>query len=295
MRYTESRDESATVLRMALAEMGRHEAAFNPFTFAVWYEHMAGMNPALSRSLEARLAQAARLDSAALAELYRAHVADPGSEEAARISGDFRRVMQDIAQASDRTGESARSFGEQQIEHLRSELDRSRIEVVTDPLTRVLNRRGFDQAVERLLAQPAPADGSHCLILFDIDHFKRINDQHGHLTGDAVLEAVGGVLKSVAAKAARATWCARYGGEEFALLVEGAALVEALQLAHAVCALVRSLELHNRRTGAPGAGLTISAGVAAWQPGDAAASWVACADRALYRSKETGRDRVTVG
>jgi diguanylate cyclase len=250
--------------------------------------------------------------------------------------------MQDIAQASDRTGESARSFGEQlaglegaladaapdarlapsvdrtlretrrmqqsvdalrqevargeqQIEHLRSELDRSRIEVVTDPLTRVLNRRGFDQAVERLLAQPAPADGSHCLILFDIDHFKRINDQHGHLTGDAVLEAVGGVLKSVAAKAARATWCARYGGEEFALLVEGVALVEALQLAHAVCALVRSLELHNRRTGAPVAGLTISAGVAAWQPGDAAASWVACADRALYRSKETGRDRVTVG
>jgi diguanylate cyclase len=143
-----------------------------------------------------------------------------------------------------------------------------------------------------MLSVAPPPGSTHCLIMLDIDHFKRVNDTHGHQVGDRVLEGLGTLLRSVPAEPGMA--CARYGGEEFAILLPSTTLNKAVQLAEAVRSRTRGIRLRNRNTQTVELTVTVSAGVAAWRPGDDAGDLVSCADAALYRSKTNGRDRVMV-
>jgi diguanylate cyclase len=143
-----------------------------------------------------------------------------------------------------------------------------------------------------VLAARPPAGQSHCLAIFDIDHFKRVNDTHGHQVGDTVIETVGQVLARVAS--GPGIFPARIGGEEFAVLMRSATPAQALQMAEAVRALVRAVKVKKRGTQEVIASVTISAGIASWVPGDESADLVAAADAALYRAKAAGRDRVTM-
>jgi diguanylate cyclase len=179
-----------------------------------------------------------------------------------------------------------------EIEALRADLLRTREEAKLCPLTRVLNRRGFDESLDEMLRVPPPTGSTHCLILLDIDHFKRVNDTHGHQVGDRVLEGLGTLLRSVPAEPGMS--CARYGGEEFAILLPSSTLNKAVQMAEAVRSRTRGIRLRNRNTQTVELTVTVSAGVAAWRPGATAADLVSCADAALYRSKANGRDRVMV-
>jgi diguanylate cyclase len=179
-----------------------------------------------------------------------------------------------------------------EVEALRADLLRTRQEATLCPLTRVLNRRGFDERLSAMLEQLPPKGSQHCLIMLDIDHFKRVNDTHGHLMGDRVIEGLGAVLRSVPAEPGMT--CARYGGEEFAILLPSTTLNKAAQVAEDVCNRARGMRLKNRATGEVKFTITVSAGVAAWKPGEDADSLVSGADAALYRSKQNGRDRVTV-
>jgi diguanylate cyclase len=181
---------------------------------------------------------------------------------------------------------------QREIDQLRADLTRTREEATLCPLTRVLNRRGFDQRLHDMLRHPPPAGSTHCLIMIDIDHFKRVNDTHGHQVGDRVLEGLGTVLRSMPAEPGMA--CARYGGEEFAILLPDTSLNKAVQMAEAVRSRTRGIRLRNRSTQAVELTVTVSAGVAAWRPGEDASAWIGCADAALYRSKAGGRDRVMV-
>lgn len=340
MRYTESKEETVALLRQVLATLGQHDAALNPLSFAVFYEHAAGINPRLSAAVTEELKLSPRLSDVTVRRLYQDFVAEVGLAEAERIQGDMQRVMTDIVRSAVRTGEQAGDFGhqlqglstalvdadapspslsphldaalastqamresvlalqrqvaasQQEIESLRADLMRTREESTLCPLTRVLNRRGFEQRLGAMLAE-VPAKGSqHCLIMLDIDHFKRVNDTHGHTVGDKVLEGLGAVLRSVPAEPGMA--CARYGGEEFAILLPSTTLNKAVQLAEAVRARTRGVRLRNKATNAVELTVTVSAGVAAWRPGEDADALVACADQALYRSKSSGRDRVMV-
>jgi len=339
MKYSQTKEETVVLVRQVLATLGQHDAALNPSSFAVFYEHAAGINPRLSAALEAQLRNTPRLGDEAVRRLHQDFVADVGLAEAERIQGDMQRVMTDIVQSARRTGEQAGDFGERlqglsgalldanvqpglshhldatlastqamrqsvqalqdqvaasqrEIEALRADLMRTREESVLCPLTRVLNRRGFEERLDAMLAEP-PAKGSqHCLIMLDIDHFKRVNDTHGHPMGDKVLEGLGAVLRSVPPEPGMA--CARYGGEEFAILLPSTTLNKAVQLAEAVRTRARGVRLRNKTTNAVELTVTVSAGVAAWRPGDDARALVSCADAALYRSKTSGRDRVMV-
>ena len=338
MRYTESKDQSATLLRQALAGMGQHDACFNPLSFAVFYEHAAGNNPRLSGAIDSVQRDTPRLSDDAVRRLYQDHVAEVGLAEAQRIQGDMQRVMSDIEQSAARTGQAAGAFGQhldglsgalsdsnmqnlmphldaaregtqvmrasvqalqqqvsasqQEIEQLRADLLRTREEATLCPLTRVLNRRGFNERLGDMLRRPPPAGSTHCLIMIDIDHFKKVNDTHGHPIGDRVLEGLGTVLRSMTGEPGMA--CARYGGEEFAILLPSTTLNKAVQLAESVRSRTRGIRLRNRATQEVALTVTVSAGVAAWRPGDDADSLVSCADAALYRSKANGRDRVMV-
>ncbi len=151
-----------------------------------------------------------------------------------------------------------------------------------DGLTGLYNRRAGEALLANLLAEP---DRHDALVLFDIDHFKRINDQHGHAVGDAVLREIArrcrGVLRNQDV-------FARWGGEEFLVLVRGAAedslaaATEALRVA--IASTLMETVGH----------VTASFGAARFRARDSVASWLQRADAALYRAKHEGRDRVVL-
>ena len=178
-----------------------------------------------------------------------------------------------------------------EIAKLRNDLNRARGEALVDPLTGVLNRKGFELRLEALLAEPVAEGESHCLVMLDIDHFKKVNDTHGHLIGDRVIQALGEVLKITATMPG--STCARYGGEEFAVLVPSTTPAEGFKLAELLRNRVKAMKVRNRSTNEVVLTVTVSAGIAMATAGEEASSLIARADAALYRSKQSGRDRVT--
>ncbi len=153
----------------------------------------------------------------------------------------------------------------------------------TDGLTGIANRRSFEEALGRYLAQAVRGGDQLSLVLLDIDHFKQLNDVHGHLVGDRVLRRVGQLLD---AEVRGADMVARYGGEEFVMVLSGVGEAEAMVAAER---LRGKFELD---TSEPR--VTASFGVATY-PDDAVDghSLIAAADAALYASKRDGRNRVT--
>ncbi len=151
-------------------------------------------------------------------------------------------------------------------------------EVRTDPLTRVSNRRGLDETLDSMFALKDRYDESFSVAIFDIDHFKQVNDRKGHLFGDRTLQAVARILD----ESVRDTdVVARYGGEEFVVVMPQTALVNACVFAERVRAAVEA-----------NLGLTVSGGVAMALDGDNAQSLLSRADAALYSGKAAGRNRI---
>ncbi|MBJ7521352.1 MAG: diguanylate cyclase [Solirubrobacteraceae bacterium] len=161
-----------------------------------------------------------------------------------------------------------------------------RREATTDPLTGLPNRRAYRDELDRCLAQSARSGTSVGLILLDIDHFKAINDNHGHPVGDAVLRDVGHRLAAVARSHELA---ARVGGEEFALVVTGVDDDVVMAVAERARRVIVDTPFPEVGT------VTASAGVAvvrAPRQQGARDHLAAAADRALYAAKRTGRNRV---
>jgi diguanylate cyclase (GGDEF)-like protein len=156
---------------------------------------------------------------------------------------------------------------------------------VTDALTGLANRRGFDAELSRELARSGRTGAPVALCLIDVDHFKAYNDAHGHQAGDRALAAVGAALAEVARRTDRA---ARYGGEELALLLPETTLEEAVLVGERVRAAVE-------RTGLEHGAVTVSVGVAAAEGARTPEELVAVADSALYASKRSGRNHVHAG
>jgi diguanylate cyclase (GGDEF)-like protein len=156
-----------------------------------------------------------------------------------------------------------------------------------DPLTGLANRRAFEEALRREVARARRAGAALAVAALDVDHFKRVNDAHGHPAGDAVLAAVA----ARAAAALRAgDLLARVGGEEFAALLPGAGLPAAVEVAERIRAALAAAPVE-----ASGQALrvTVSLGCAALAPEDAdEAALLARADARLYDAKRSGRDRV---
>jgi diguanylate cyclase (GGDEF)-like protein len=169
---------------------------------------------------------------------------------------------------------AAERFGNMQRELMRL--------AVTDSLTGMYNRRGFfEEAIRPCLraAQGAPL----CAIMADIDHFKAINDAHGHDAGDKAIFAVAHELMS-------GRWHAgRLGGEEFALLLEGREMAEACKLAETLRSRIAALRIP---TDKGAMSLTCSFGVSEWRPDDSIDPLLKRADMALYEAKLAGRNRV---
>jgi diguanylate cyclase (GGDEF)-like protein len=151
----------------------------------------------------------------------------------------------------------------------------------TDPLTGLLNRRAFfDAAAE--MRNAAESGNPLSAIMFDIDHFKKINDTYGHDIGDRVLTAVGVQAKLADGRAGR------LGGEEFCVLTSGD-ITDALECAGDLQRSIRALCFDH--AGQP-FGVTCSFGIAEWESGDAIDRMLRRADMAMYEAKKSGRDRI---
>jgi diguanylate cyclase (GGDEF)-like protein len=167
----------------------------------------------------------------------------------------------------------------------RADEETSRL-ATTDPLTGVFNRRTFIELAEQELARARRAGTTLSLMMLDLDHFKKVNDTYGHLTGDEVLVSFTRLVKDCVR---RGDLVVRYGGEEFCVLLPGTALPAAAALAERIRATAAATDL----TAKPFR-ITVSIGLTAYA-GDVETTvgeLLARADEALYRAKEEGRNRI---
>jgi diguanylate cyclase len=176
-----------------------------------------------------------------------------------------------------------------QVTDLKTQLDTVRKESRQDTLTGLANRKAFDLELAAAIAESRDSATALTLLMCDIDHFKRFNDTWGHQTGDQVLRLVAGCLSE---NVKGRDTAARYGGEEFVVILRQTTLDGATKLADQIRGKVENKKLVKRSTGDILGTITISVGVAEWHPGDAPDALVQRADCALYRAKNTGRNRV---
>lgn len=177
------------------------------------------------------------------------------------------------------------------LESLRDELDSVRAKAAIDPVTKIYNRASFDEQIEREVDLATLFGKRGCLMMIDIDHFKWVNDTHGHPCGDEVLRSVAETLNRCYQR--RDDFVARYGGEEFVIVLRDITLPVARDVAERGMDAVRRMEVEFPGVEEP-IRVTASIGIARLRSGETASSWIERADRALYQAKDGGRDRIEV-
>ncbi len=174
-----------------------------------------------------------------------------------------------------------------EMKRLRSELSQVREIATTDGLTGLLNRRAFDDALAQIVAQSPPQ--KTFLSLLDIDHFKRINDTYGHAVGDNVIKYVASLMKK---HAEQHHHVARYGGEELAIIMPNTSKEKAFEITENIRKSMESSRLKRKDNNQPLGVITLSGGISALQFGDDTESFIVRTDKALYKAKESGRNRI---
>ncbi|TKK35698.1 hypothetical protein PspCFBP13528_00150 [Pseudomonas sp. CFBP13528] len=175
---------------------------------------------------------------------------------------------------------------EQEAQGYREHLEIQRQKALIDPLTGLPNRAAWSERLDHEVNAWHQRGNSLSLAMLDLDHFKRINDGYGHLAGDKVLKIIANVLR----KHLRPTdFIARFGGEEFVLLMPDSALADALAVGEVLRLAIEACPFHFK--GEP-VTITVSMGIAQFQPGERSDLALKRADEALYRAKAAGRNRV---
>ncbi len=176
---------------------------------------------------------------------------------------------------------------------LQKQLEKSEASSILDSLTRVLNRNAYDMRVEQAVSEFKRFEEPFVMLIVDIDHFKQINDEHGHSSGDKALTSIAHTIKL---NIRESDMVFRYGGEEFVVLLPKTGLKGAKVIAEKIRSKVASVRTHlvndlyadkEKRVE-----ITVSLGLAELQKGDSAEEWFNRADKALYQAKGEGRNRI---
>lgn len=176
-----------------------------------------------------------------------------------------------------------------EIDALREKLEDSKREAETDGLTGIANRKCFDRSLDELSTAAQASGETMCLLMVDIDFFKKFNDSFGHATGDQVLKLVARTLTDCVRDEDLA---ARYGGEEFSVILPGADLDKAWEIGERIRTQVGAKKIMKRSTNEDLGTITLSVGVGRYRPGEPVADLMKRADEALYLCKENGRNQV---
>lgn len=215
---------------------------------------------------------------------------DAGGESATRALG----LMVELTRTMiDKTQDAERRLAEMgsQMESLQDDLAEAQAVAESDPLTGLANRRAFQSRLARAMAQAAAESTPLSVAFCDIDHFKSINDNHGHDTGDRILKMVADALSEGAGEDA---YVGRFGGEEFLILFDGIMARRAAMRVDEIRDELSGRHLVSKTTGEPLGTVTFSAGVAQLLPGEGDGEMLRRADEALYNAKNSGRNRVII-
>lgn len=178
---------------------------------------------------------------------------------------------------------------EQEAQGYREHLEEQRQKALIDPLTGLPNRAAWSERLEHEVVQWQQHGNSLLLAMLDLDHFKRINDNYGHLAGDKVLKIIATVLRK---RLRGSDFIARFGGEEFVLLMPNTPWPAGVRLVENLRAAIEACPFHFK--GEP-VTITVSVGLSAFKAGDRSDLVIKRADQALYRAKDAGRNRVEAG
>jgi len=167
------------------------------------------------------------------------------------------------------------------------QLEDARREGALDALTKLHNRKSFDEYIQQTADLNGLFGREACLVMLDIDHFKAVNDTHGHPAGDEVLRQVSNCLAKTFLR--KTDMAARYGGEEFAVVLGETSLKDATLLTERLLNSIRNLKID---VGGKTIAVTTSAGVSEILANESAPHWISRTDRALYQAKDQGRNRM---
>lgn len=177
-----------------------------------------------------------------------------------------------------------------ELESLKQAFIETKREASIDFLTGVANRKAFKEVMDLMAGNATKSDTQLCLLVIDIDHFKKFNDDHGHLVGDEVLKFVAQKIKSnVRGK----DFVARYGGEEFVALLPMTPIDGATVVAENIRSFFAKSALKIATKSKTLGHITASIGVSQYRPGEDLAEFIERADKALYHAKNSGRNKVT--
>lgn len=177
-----------------------------------------------------------------------------------------------------------------QVQSLQSELEKAREKTLTDALTGIYNRQALDDELAERITRGQIVSSDFCLLMIDVDDFKEINDNHGHMIGDRVLIAMAQKLRNAIRSE---DFLARFGGEEFTILLEGAAFRHALKKGQQICNTIASVRYATSEAQTDNyLSLSISIGVTAYKKGDTVVDLIGRADQALYQAKHKGKNCV---
>jgi diguanylate cyclase len=338
MKYKLDRNASAEILRLIIKHMSAHPAAMTPNSYSVWYEHVSGINSALSIEIETLLNKKLDLDDATVERLYLNHISSLDEEVVHTLRKDIflllSKILEFTTSSDTQTIEfssNLRSFSDQlkhnlnplklaelvskmisdadvmvgfmkkinaeltackqKGESLHSELKNARKEAITDPLTGVLNRRGFEMISSETFVEQAKQNTQLCLLMVDIDFFKNINDQYGHLFGDRVIRVIAETLKY---KVRGQDCVARIGGEEFVVLLADTDIRGACIVAENIRRTIEACRIVPHGSQEAIGGVTVSIGIALYTNNVNLLDLLDQADQALFQSKSEGRNRTTV-
>jgi diguanylate cyclase (GGDEF)-like protein len=159
--------------------------------------------------------------------------------------------------------------------------------LLVEPMTGLFNRKAFKERIEMTIETVSETDDKAYLAIFDIDHFKNVNDTYGHGNGDTVLKALASILK----KKSKDTGTAfRYGGEEFVIIFHNGDFEKVKSVVEDIRTSFRCYRFSFMNSD----GITVSCGLAEFKPGESSEAWFNRADTALYQAKETGRNKTVV-
>jgi len=290
--------ESATNLKKAVPLMMKYQVPTTPLNYALWYSYVANEIPELNKKLDFLIADRKVCPPVQAESLYRKFVADKTESVTWELREGIEKMLIQLEHSITDTHSDTTKF-QQEVDKTFAtinkadeeawsvdEVAKSQKQALYDSLTGLLNRHAFDQELSLFLNKE---NQGLCLIMADLDYFKKFNDQWGHLLGDQVLKAVGRKLFDCMRNGATAY---RFGGEEFVILLPQSNLRIARQFAESLRKTIEKIRLKDKRTTEMIDKITASFGVAEFTEGDSITSLITRADQFLYEAKRLGRNRV---
>ena len=203
----------------------------------------------------------------------------------------MQQILQDTREMVKNTLEMQARMQEANTEIAKMKLEIQAVKETSekDALSGLYNRSTFDKKVASLIDTKELANAS--LVMIDIDHFKRINDNFGHLIGDRVIRYVSALLKQIVGNEHHIS---RFGGEEFAIILLNQPVTDVVKLVDKVRVAMSNSRLQRKGSGETIGKVTLSAGVTELKSGDSIESFIGRADQALYGAKESGRNKVSI-